>query len=96
MSNEKKLKELLEYRYGISLEAYMAQAEKQGGRCAICQQTPKDRLCVDHDHDTGEMRGLLCRHCNSGLGHFKDDPSLLRVALNYLERAHDGRGDAVG
>lgn len=59
----------------------------QSSLCAICGQTCStgQRLCVDHDHATGKMRGLLCRKCNSGLGQFGDDPEMLRAALSYLE-----------
>jgi hypothetical protein len=61
----------------------------QGGRCAICGKVPRSRrLAVDHDHKTGEVRGLLCASgdfgCNKGLGYFNDDPELLRRAYEYL------------
>lgn len=59
----------------------------QGGVCAICRQ-PEGRegrsLSVDHDHDSGVVRGLLCDSCNVGLGRFRDDPELVRSALEYL------------
>lgn len=50
--------------------------------CAICDSA--EPLVVDHDHKTGAIRGMLCNHCNRGLGHFKDDPILLELAANYL------------
>jgi hypothetical protein len=62
--------------------------ENQTGRCAICGGEPKFprvRLCVDHDHATGQFRGLLCGHCNTALGLFKDNPETLRKAAEYLE-----------
>ncbi len=46
--------------------------------------TERKTLCIDHDHETGELRGVLCRACNSGLGHFKDSPALLQAAIDYL------------
>jgi hypothetical protein len=62
--------------------------EEQGGVCAICEQPCRTgkRLAVDHDHQTGHVRGLLCRTCNSGIGLLNDDPDLLRKAADYIER----------
>lgn len=50
--------------------------------CVICGDEGK--LVVDHDHKTGQVRGMLCNHCNRGLGHFRDDPTLLEFAAQYL------------
>jgi len=55
--------------------------------CVICGDTTK--LVVDHDHITGKIRGLLCNHCNRGLGHFRDDPTLLEFAAQYLFASAD-------
>ena len=59
----------------------------QGGVCAVCSRepTPGISLHVDHDHETGRIRGLLCFRCNNALGDLEDDPALLRVATRYLE-----------
>lgn len=61
----------------------------QDGRCAICGVAP-DTLVVDHCHDTGVTRGLLCRWCNLGLGMFKDDLKAMEQAHSYLERWRRG------
>lgn len=58
----------------------------QGGVCAICECPDKKRLSVDHDHQTGKIRGLLCANCNLALGNFKDDPDRLAKAIVYLKR----------
>ena len=75
----------LKYYYGITPGEYDALLEEQNGVCAICNERPVERLCVDHDHPTDLIRGLLCRLCNLGLGHFKDDIGRLRAAIAYLE-----------
>jgi len=78
----------LQRKYGISLEEYEELHKKQDGQCRICDTTAEEngrRLAVDHNHKTGEVRGLLCDQCNVGLGKFKDSPTRLRAALNYLE-----------
>lgn len=53
--------------------------------CIICGESQKLQLAIDHDHKTGRVRGALCSRCNLGLGHFRDDPELLRLAALYLE-----------
>lgn len=84
--------------YGLSQEEYVDMFEAQQGRCAICrrpescannQRTAKRLLCVDHDHTTGKVRGLLCMKCNHGLDHANDDILILRAMIAYLE-AHNG------
>lgn len=72
--------------YGISLADYEAMLVAQDDRCAICGDSGR-RLSVDHDHETGVVRGLLCPNCNLGLGHFQDRPDLLRAAVDYIELA---------
>lgn len=73
--------------YGLDTEAYLGMFEEQEGKCLICKQKlVRGHTCVDHDHSTGEVRGLLCRHCNAGLGQFHDSPTLLLDAAQYLLR----------
>jgi len=74
--------------HGITGQDYAALLSQQGGKCAICGRPQQDidrRLRVDHDHETGRLRGLLCDLCNKGLGQFKDSPEVLRAAAEYLE-----------
>ncbi len=73
-------------KYGIDADDYDLLLWVQGGACAICQDTPADgRLSVDHCHETGVVRGLLCSPCNTALGMMKDDVERLRRAINYLD-----------
>lgn len=70
-------------RYGLSSMEYMVLLKKQGCRCKICKQymlAPH----VDHDHTTGKVRGLLCHSCNTFLGFAKDNPKILKMAIQYL------------
>lgn len=73
--------------YGITPEQYWAIYDHQGGKCAICQRATgrTKMLSVDHDHKTGEVRGLLCNYCNRHvLGHLRDSVSALLRAVRYL------------
>lgn len=76
----------LKRKYDISLEEYEDMFRKQDGKCRICND-PYDSLHVDHDHATGDVRGLLCNNCNAGLGMFKDSPELMVKAIKYLKEA---------
>lgn len=72
-------------RYGITEDQYADALRAQNGKCAICEKPAGSRaLCVDHDHKTGAVRGLLCLHCNSMLGQADDDPERLMAAIRYL------------
>ena len=77
----------LKRKYGLTVDQYEAMLDAQGGLCAICrgEQVNVRRMAVDHCHDTGKIRGLLCNPCNAGLGQFKDDPDRMRIAIRYLE-----------
>lgn len=73
----------LRNKYGLTLEEYAIMAKAQNDRCAICMVQPP-RLVVDHCHETGTVRGLLCNSCNQGLGRFKDNVTVLNRAAMYL------------
>lgn len=76
-------------KYGITADEYDALLASQGGKCGICGSAEEGRgykwLHVDHCHDTGAVRGILCSTCNTGIGHLGDSPERLRQALKYLE-----------
>lgn len=79
----------LKRNFGIDLEQYDAMLEAQGDACAFCGKTQEENrknLAVDHDHDTGEVRWLLCNNCNAGLGYFQDSPAMLRKVAGILEK----------
>lgn len=80
----------LKRNYGITPEIYEEMLTAQGGGCAICHRPPRDdiSLHVDHDHETGAVRGLLCFRCNNSLGDLEDDRVLVVSAADYLDR-HD-------
>lgn len=83
----------VEYRvrlYGLTQEAYDALFASQGKRCAICKTDKFNGVgpCVDHDHLTGKVRGILCVSCNSILGHAKDNVFALKAAIDYLRKAN--------
>lgn len=70
-------------RYGITTEQYDELMEAQGGLCCICGEPAK---AVDHNHDTGVVRGILCTNCNAGLGLFKESITILRGAMAYVRK----------
>lgn len=75
----------VESKYGLTEADYLAKIVEQGNVCAICSKKDETKvLCVDHDHVTGEVRGLLCGNCNVGLGNFRDSPKILESAIAYL------------
>ena len=73
-------------QYGLDENGWLALLEKHDSKCAICGRKEKfvNSLAIDHCHQTGRVRGLLCRRCNTALGQFKDSPELLSKALQYL------------
>ena len=76
--------------YGLSKEDFESMLEEQQNKCAICgfefhDEGKSTRPHIDHCHDSGNVRGLLCNNCNTGLGQFKDNPSLLQSAIEYLQ-----------
>jgi hypothetical protein len=78
----------LKSKFGMTLEDYDTMLEQQGGCCKVCGTDEpgcgNGRFNVDHNHATGEVRGLLCSGCNKGIGHLKDSPDVLLKAAAYL------------
>lgn len=86
-----KKKSILKHTYGITLEEYGAILKSQKGVCAICKDAQikyknKSDLCIDHNHNTNKVRGLLCHACNRALGMLKDDIKILESAISYLKK----------
>lgn len=86
-----KKKCILKQQYGLSVQEYLLLIQKQNGGCAICggkniRKNNKTGLCVDHNHITGNTRGLLCDQCNRGLGLLKDSVDILSKAVKYLKK----------
>lgn len=88
---ERRIESIMKCKYGIGFKEYNSLMESQGEKCAICGAPPVIRphstrktLCIDHDHETGTVRGLLCRQCNHGIGLFADNPEILERAASYL------------
>lgn len=85
----------LERSYGLTLKEYDRLLMNQQGNCAACDRPPKEgrRLHVDHDHHTGEVRGLLCSGCNAALGFMEESPLLLHELAYYAEFCVQRRND---
>lgn len=76
--------------FGITYDDYLEMSKKQGGKCAICETQPMGgrgvlrKLAVDHCHETGKIRALLCSDCNTGIGLFKESQKILESAVKYI------------
>lgn len=82
-------------RYGLTQEAYDEMLVAQGGVCKLCLEecVSGRNLAIDHCHETGLVRGLLCCRCNRGIGSLKDDPMILHRAIEYLLDAAEKKGE---
>jgi hypothetical protein len=92
---KKRLEQHLKYKYGIDVETFLKALETQQGKCAICIRDLPDLFtyenrrrgyAIDHNHDTGEFRGILCLECNTLLGMAGDSPKILKAAIKYLSK----------
>jgi hypothetical protein len=86
---------ILKCSYGITIDEYEAMLAAQDNRCKICRvvfdsSVSRNRPCVDHCHGTGTVRGILCSHCNTGIGYFDENPIALKAAAKYA-REHAQR-----
>lgn len=99
-NNPEKMKSIdLKKKYGFGIDTYYEKLKNQNYVCAICKRPefaldhrtglPRN-LAVDHCHETGEIRGLLCTNCNRGLGKFNDNINFLESAINYLKTYSKG------
>jgi len=97
-SNENRISTHLMVQYGVTLVEYNALLLEQKGVCAICGNEQKltygrhkkGRLCIDHNHSTGIIRGLLCHNCNAAIGLMKENIEILQNAINYLNKNKKG------
>ena len=92
---KKRLEQHLKYKYGVSHSEFLQRWEQQKGCCAICEDVLPDLMAyenrrrgyaIDHNHETGKFRGILCLHCNSLLGMAKESMVILNKAAGYLEK----------
>lgn len=81
-------------KYGVDLARYQEMYSQQDGKCAICGRTQERSFDVDHDHSTGEVRGLLCTSCNKMIGHAGDNPERLMAAAEYLSSRRSQRSSS--
>lgn len=102
MSNPRRYRDYyLRKKYGIGIDRYEAMFAAQGGRCAVCRSEDNgdrrfDTFAVDHDHSSGQVRGLLCSPCNRALGQVGDDPDRLMAMVAYLLQYSDVLGAPIG
>ncbi|MDP3987304.1 MAG: endonuclease VII domain-containing protein [Nanoarchaeota archaeon] len=86
--NSKEYKKIifLSEKYNITEDVYCAMVQQQNGKCYVCEKIPDKRgLYIDHNHEDGRVRKLLCSRCNTMLGHYSDDVRFMREKINYLK-----------
>jgi hypothetical protein len=83
---QSQLRQRRKREYGLSDEDMSNMLKLQDYKCEICQIDIDWGCCVDHNHNTGKVRGLLCTTCNTGLGMFKDNSVILNSAINYITK----------
>ena len=87
-------KSKLKFLYGLSAREYNQRFKTQKGCCAICERHQSEfnrALGVDHNHEAGQIRGLLCTTCNAALGFFQESPAILIKAIQYLKKHNNRR-----
>jgi hypothetical protein len=84
LSRDRQYYTFIRTKYGVTLDDYKKMLAGQNGLCKLCGELPKSRLHIDHDHKTGEIRGLLCFRCNRVLGWAKDRKDIFEKAAQYL------------
>ena len=92
-TSKNKKSEKLKLRYGITYEYWESMRKKENFSCMICGITEDEigkKLDVDHCHNTGKVRGVLCNPCNTTLGHAKDNIAILEAAIDYLKNYSGG------
>ena len=101
----KRLEQHLKYKYGVTHAQFIKRWDEQKGLCAICADQLPDLMtydnrrrgyAIDHNHKTGEFRGILCTHCNSLLGMAKDSGAVLQSAIEYLNNNGSYADNVVG
>lgn len=93
VNRQHQIRYFLKNKYGITIEQYDELLEKQSGCCAVCKKSAesfKRRLAVDHNHVTGEVRGLLCTYCNHRIIGRHKTSDLFHAAAKYLDDGHTG------
>jgi len=90
MTPEWKMNKWLKHKYGLSFDDFHIMYEQQEKKCALCSieihmnSKDKQRACVDHCHETGRVRGILCQNCNRALGMLKDNKETIKKMLEYI------------
>jgi hypothetical protein len=84
---------VMKCRYGVDIEWFKAQLDRQGFSCLICKGGLDMSSHIDHDHESGKVRGILCRRCNMGIGSFEEDVVVMANAIAYLENNKNNGND---